>query len=228
MTEMVKKEKYFEKKNISQQAEGFIDSLKKFGRKEFTGLDTDHATLIVLDMQGDFLNESSHAYIPSAPAIVPNILNLQQVFLNNELPVVQTRHLNTPEDAGRMMAWWKRLMSPDDPLNRIHAVLEDNRANVMNKHQYDAFYQTGLRVWLARRKIKQVVITGVMAHLCCETTARSAFVRGFDVFFVVDGTATYNREFHLASLLNLSHGFAVPVLARDVIGCFQLLNGNKT
>ena len=35
-----------------------------------------------------------------------------------------------------------------------------------------------------------------------------AFVRGFDVTFPFDGTATYDRDHHLASLLNLSHGFA--------------------
>ncbi|HDD44696.1 MAG TPA: isochorismatase family protein, partial [Candidatus Desulfofervidus auxilii] len=48
-------------------------------------------------------------------------------------------------------------------------------------------------------------------------TARSAFMRNFEVFFVVDGTATYNRNFHLATLLNLSHGFAIPVLTQEII-----------
>jgi len=62
-----------------------------------------------------------------------------------------------------------------------------------------------------------VVICGVMTHLCCETTARSAFMRGFEVFFTVDGTATYTEAFHRASLLNLSHGFAVPVLVENIL-----------
>ncbi|MEW6239950.1 MAG: isochorismatase family protein, partial [Chloroflexota bacterium] len=66
-------------------------------------------------------------------------------------------------------------------------------------------------------EVEQVVITGVMTHLCCETTARAAFVRGFDVFYVVDGTATYTEAFHRASLLNLAHGFAVPVLAEEIL-----------
>ena len=60
------------------------------------------------------------------------------------------------------------------------------------------------------------MIAGVLTHLCCETTARSAFVRGFKVFFTVDGTATYYEDFHRATLLNLSHGFAVPVLVDDI------------
>jgi len=111
-------------------------------------------------------------------------------------------------------------MTGDNPLMEIIKVLNDKRVLVLEKSQYDAFYHTDLYTLLSTKGIKQVVITGVITHLCCETTARSAFMRGFDVFFVVDGTATLNREFHLASLRNLSHGFAVLVLTRDVADCF--------
>ena len=62
------------------------------------------------------------------------------------------------------------------------------------------------------------MICGVMTHLCCETTARDAFMRGFDVYFVMDATATCNEELHLSSLLTLSHGFAVMVETEEVLG----------
>jgi isochorismate hydrolase len=45
----------------------------------------------------------------------------------------------------------------------------------------------------------------------------SAFQRGFEVYFLVDGTATYSEQFHRATLLNLSHGFAVPVLTSEIL-----------
>jgi isochorismate hydrolase len=60
-----------------------------------------------------------------------------------------------------------------------------------------------------------------MTHLCCETTARSAFIQGYVVFFVVDGTATYTESFHRGSLLSLSHGFAVPILVDEILGAFK-------
>ena len=56
-----------------------------------------------------------------------------------------------------------------------------------------------------------------MTHLCCETTARVAFTQGYEVFFSIDGTATYNRKFHLGSLINLAHGFVVPMLVDEII-----------
>ena len=69
--------------------------------------------------------------------------------------------------------------------------------------------------------MSQVVITGVMTHLCCETTARSAFMRGFLPFFLVDGTATYNRHFHIATLTNLAHGFAHLARVQDILATLE-------
>ena len=70
---------------------------------------------------------------------------------------------------------------------------------------------------LGKLGVETVIVTGVMTHLCCETTAREAFVRGFNVVFPVDGTLTQNRLFHEATLRNLSHGFAVTPLLREVL-----------
>ena len=180
-------------------------------------LNPHQAALLVLDMQRYFLDETSHAFIPSAPAIIPRIQSLQSTFINRHLPVIHTRHMNTPQNAGLMNSWWKELMIETNPLSEITADIQNNYAAVFIKSQYDAFYKTDLEQWLIGKHISQVVITGVMTHLCCETTARSAFMRGFQVFFTVDATATYNRQFHQASLLNLTHGFAVPVLCEQLI-----------
>jgi len=70
---------------------------------------------------------------------------------------------------------------------------------------------------LKNHGVNQIVIAGVMANLCCESTARSAFMRGFEVFFTIDGTAANNKNFHMASLLNLSYGFATPVLTTEIL-----------
>ena len=117
-----------------------------------------------------------------------------------------------------MMAfWWRDLVNVNDSMSHLIEELEPSKGIVINKSQYDAFYNTELESLLKANEVTQVVICGVMTHLCCETTARSAFVRGFRVFFTVDGTATYNEDFHVASLLNLSHGFATPVLVEEVL-----------
>jgi isochorismate hydrolase len=107
-----------------------------------------------------------------------------------------------------MGEWWGDLLEPGDPATAIEPALEDLSTVVIAKTQYDAFYETELEEVLRSSGSDQVVVTGVMTHLCVEATARSAFVRGFAVYLPADGTATYNRDYHAASLLNLSHGTA--------------------
>jgi bifunctional isochorismate lyase/aryl carrier protein len=168
----------------------------------------DWASLLVMDMQNYFLDKSSHAYIPSAPGIIPGIISLIGMFCKAHRPVIFTRHLNTAANAGMMNKWWADTIRESSPLSKISDKFDITQGTVVRKSQYDAFYNTTLDVILKQHYVKQVVVTGVMTNLCCETTARAAFVRGYEVFFPVDGTATYNSECHEATLLNLAYGFA--------------------
>ena len=183
------------------------------------------AALLVLDMQAYFLQPDSHAYVPSAPAIVPGISALLRAFRRAGRPIFFTQHGNTPEDAGMMMQWWRELIKPRSAHSQLIGQLDTSKAFIINKSQYDAFHQTALERRLRVHGTEQVVISGVMTHLCCECTARAAFMRGFEVYFTVDGTATYNEELHRASLLTLSHGFAIPVLIEEIVA---LLESNET
>jgi isochorismate hydrolase len=175
------------------------------------------SALLVLDMQNFFLCPDSHAFIPSGPAIVPAIQILVNGYHRQRLPVYFTRHTNTPENAKMMAKWWRDLIDPDDPISQVIGDFDRSDAITFEKHHYDAFYETDLEQDLWSQGVEQIVICGVMTHLCCETTARSGFMRGFEVFFTVDGTATYNEAFHLSALITLSHGFAVPVLAAEIL-----------
>ncbi len=213
------KEKYYNLRTIDKQASEFLQRLMGFRKKHEFKLEKGKAALLVIDMQEFFINEKSNAFIPSMPAIIPKISLLQNCFLKNNLFVIQTKHVDSLEDDDQMGRWWydESTLSCDDPMSEIVHDLIDPRIPVLQKTQYDAFWQTDLQQQLKSQGISQVIITGVMTHLCCETTARSAFVRGFEVFFAVDGTATYCKDFHFGSLLNLSHGFAVPVLCEEII-----------
>ncbi len=179
------------------------------------------AALLVLDMQKYFLDEKSHAFIPSAPVIIPNIQSLISVFVANNRPVTFTRHVNTVENAGMMGKWWKELIRPESTESQIVSSLDPTESKVICKSQYDAFHETSLEANLRAGGVGELVITGVMAHLCCETTARFAFMHGFEVFFTVDGTADYTEAFHRAALLNLAHGFATPVLTEEPLNAFK-------
>lgn len=178
----------------------------------------DQSALLVLDVQKYFLDPQSHAHIPSAGAIVDGLVRLIGAYREKDLLVVFTRHINDEDNAGQMKTWWREMIHRDDPLSEIDPRFDSNGCLVIEKAQYDAFHGTSLEETLKERGVKQVVVCGVMTHLCCETTARSAFMRGFEVFFPVDGTATYNEMFHRATLVNLAHGFARLTMVDELIG----------
>lgn len=210
------KTSYFTSETIDNKSWEMLKKLREYGKKHTITFMPAHLALLILDMQKYFLDETSHAFIPSALAIIPGIKRLARIFSEMNLPVILTRHLNTDNDANLMAQWWKDMITEKDELSEIIPDLDFPGSIIIKKTQYDGFYRTSLENILREKGVTQLVITGVMSHLCCETTARSAFVRGFTVFFPVDGTATYNEDFHCSTLINLSHGFAIPVLMGDL------------
>jgi bifunctional isochorismate lyase/aryl carrier protein len=208
------KSDYFTSKLINTQAEELLSDLKLKHRRSIVW---EKPALLVLDMQQYFLDPNSHAFVPSAPALIPGISQLVQGFREKGYPVIFTQHINTPGNAGMMSNWWRDLITSDHPLADLTNKLEVGDSPVIEKSQYDAFLSTDLEMRLKEWVVTDVVITGVMTHLCCETTARSAFMHGYQVWFAVDGTATYHLDFHKSTLINLSHGFATPVLVRELL-----------
>ena len=114
---MTNKELYFSKENLPEEVDNLIDEIRNTGvRDRKPDLSGSHPALLVTDMQEYFLNPASHAFIPSAEAIIPNINRLIEHFQKNNFPVIFTIHLNTEEDAGNMKTWWNDLIKRDSPL----------------------------------------------------------------------------------------------------------------
>jgi len=79
---------------------------------------------------------------------------------------------------------------------------------VVLKHRYSAFHNTDLETVLRCLKVEDVVVSGVMTNMCCESTARDTYYRDCRVFCLANATGSITEEMHLASLLNLAFGFA--------------------
>ncbi len=215
------KEKYFTSGSIEHQAAELLQQVRILVKGKEIQFRAQESALLILDMQAFFLEASSHAYVPSAQAIVGGLVQLVEAYSSNGRPVVFTQHVNSPSDAGMMATWWKEVISAEHPLKGIAKEFDLSKGVLVQKSQYDAFHHTPLDELLRARGIRQLVVCGVMTHLCCETTARSAFMRGYEVLFPVDGTATYTLEHHRASLLNLAHGFATIVLVQDILAAVR-------
>ncbi|UCE40607.1 MAG: isochorismatase family protein [Candidatus Aminicenantes bacterium] len=143
--------------------------------------------------------------------ILENIVSLVSAAREKNIPLFFTQHSHDPgADNGMLGRWWSDLIIKGSNDSRLIPELNVEKGEcVIHKNTYSAFHQTDLEKKFKDLGVTDLVIGGVMTNLCCETTARDAFVRNFRVFFLADGTSTISEEFHLATLKNLGYGFAI-------------------
>ena len=82
------KQAYFTPESIHHTAQEMRQRMAAYKRGHlppFTPLDS---ALLILDMQDYFLDPESHAFIPSAPAILPNLKALIDAYTQHRLPVI--------------------------------------------------------------------------------------------------------------------------------------------
>ncbi len=174
--------------------------------------------LLVIDMLHYFAAPEGRCYLPAASAVIPNIAALLDTWRNHAWPVLFTRHCHTGEgDLGMLGKFFSDYIRAGTEDADIIPALQPHGGELsLEKNTYDAFWNTPLDEELRARGMEQVLITGVLTHMCCETTARSAFCRGFEVYVAADGTASTTEERHLHSLLGMAEAVAV-ILSTDEI-----------
>ena len=191
--------------------------------------------LLVIDVQGEYFDPDGPACVEHARDIVGNVNRLIDAFRVQGLPVVLVRHAHRADgsDAGRMGDF--SAVEEEDSfvegtprvafIPELHVEPGDV---VVTKRRYSAFRGTDLEAVLHTAGTRAVVICGLMTSFCCETTARDAHGRDYEVLFAADAVEgpdledAEGREVpHDAVLANtvtaLRAGFAEIVTAADVI-----------
>ena len=191
--------------------------------------------LLVIDVQQEYFKPGGPAAFPSAELILPNVNRLILSFREAGKPIIFVQHMNRADgsDVGRMGDF----SDPDDQDAFIEGTSEvglhpelDFREGdiVVVKRRYSAFLGTDLESILRTLGINSVVICGLMTSFCCETTARDAHGRDYEVLFVSDaneGPDLQDSEGLLVehtvvldnTITALSAGFAEIVTTDEVI-----------
>ena len=212
----MQKEDYFTEDNCNSKIASWEAALSHSKRwKKYT---TQNTALLVIDMQNYFLDPKSHAFIPSNKIIVRNILRLINLYRSNNLPIIFTYFAIQPEEKDSIGNWWNDTVYDNSHESKIiNQIQPKNSDLVLRKKSYSAFHDTKLKEYLKSKNITNILISGVLTNLCCDTTARDAFMRNLNVFLPIDATAAYNEEMHLSTLKNLSYGFATPISMKKII-----------
>ncbi|XP_073127148.1 nicotinamidase 2-like [Henckelia pumila] len=182
-----------------------MDSYEKFETRK-RDPDPNSVALLVIDVQ-------NHFYSMARP-VLPALNATVDICRRASVPLFFTRHCHkSPADYGMLYEWWDGDLILDGSSDSELISDLERRADdpIILKNTYSAFRGTNLEEKLLEMGVKEVIVTGVMTNLCCETTAREAFVKGFRVFFSTDATATSSAELHEATLKNMAYGFAYLV-----------------
>jgi nicotinamidase-related amidase len=177
--------------------------------------------LIVIDMQRDFVDPGGFgealgndvSLLRRAVAPTRRVLDAARAA---GLLVVHTREGHRPDLSDCPPAKLARGhldngIGDPGPMGRIlvrgeygHDIVDELKPlpdePVVDKPGKGAFYATDLEAMLRFRGIRSLVVTGVTAEVCVQTTVREANDRGFECLVLSDCIASYFPEFYEMTL----------------------------
>ena len=209
---------------MENKTQKWLEAIKPYNKHPMK-LNPKKAALLVIDMQNDFINKGSMVYTEMAEAIVPNLKRLISACRKAKIPVIYTAHIHQDPavDGGMTAQWWselkdKKVLVAGSKGSEIYSeIAPKSDEKVIYKHRYSAFYNTDLEIVLRGFGITDLIITGVMTNICCESSARDAFFRDFRIFVLADGTGSGEEIFHISSLRTLAYGFAYVTTVKEII-----------
>jgi nicotinamidase-related amidase len=210
---------YVTAENLESRTQVWLEKIRPYNQHAMQ-LDVAASVLLVVDMQVFFLDPASPTYTCGGTAIIPTVQRLVSAFRRAGRPVIFTKHVHHPGDldSGIMGWWWAGKCIEGSPESEIVAELAPaSGEKVVLKHRYSAFYNTDLETVLRCLGAKDVVVSGVMTNLCCESTARDAYYRDHRVFFPADANGSVSEDLHLASLSSLAFGFAYVTASDEIV-----------
>jgi ureidoacrylate peracid hydrolase len=181
----------------------------------FDDLDPARTALIVVDLQNGFMMPGvAFAEIPEAREIVPNVNRLAAALRAAGGTVVWI--VTTYEPAvDREWSTYYRLSTTANGAKRSAALTKGAKGHeiwpelevkpgdpIVEKKRFSAFIQgsSELDKVLKARGIDNLLITGTVTGVCCESTARDAMMLNYQVTMVTDGNASYSDDEHNRAL----------------------------
>jgi len=137
--------------------------------------------ILIIDVQREYFDG---AFPISHPAgHFENILQVMDCAVKARVPIAVIRH-HQPDPESPVF----RLNSD---MWQLHTEVEQRPYDILiDKQLPGSFTNTKLDEWLKSVGAETVSIAGYMTQVCCDTTARQAMHRGYQVEFLRDSTGT--------------------------------------
>jgi len=143
--------------------------------------------LVIVDIQRDYFPGGNMELKGSIEAS-EKAKALLATFRDEALPVVHIQHISLRRGATFFLAGTEGV--------KIHDNVQPGDGEALfQKHYPNSFRETPLLDYLRATSITQLVIAGMMTHMCIDATTRAAFDFGFECVLAHDACATRALSF---------------------------------
>jgi nicotinamidase-related amidase len=143
--------------------------------------------LLIIDIQNDYFAGGAMDLVGS-DAAAHNAARILASFREQGLPVIHVQHQALSPTATFFL--------PGTDGAKIHeSVAPIDGETVITKNFPNSFRGTNLKDVLDGLNLEQLVVVGMMTHMCIDTSVRAANDFGFKVALVGDACATLDLEF---------------------------------
>lgn len=94
---------------------------------------------------------------------------------------------------------------------------------LITKHQWGAFYDTGLDLQLRRRGIDTIILCGIATNMGVESTARFAYELGYNQIFVEDAMSARSKEEHEYPIKYIFPRFGLIKKTSEVVKALEVV-----
>lgn len=178
-----------------------------------------NTALIIIDIQNDYFEDGTMTLIDSERT-AENAKLLLDKFRDKGSPIIHIQHIATKPTATFFL--------PDTKGAEIHNLVKPLPIEkIIIKHFPNSFRETELLDYLKSKKIENLVICGMMTHMCVDATTRGAKDFGFNCTLIGDACTTKDleingetvkaKEVHNSFLAALNYYYSTVITTKDFL-----------
>ena len=201
-------------------------------------MDSHNTAILLIGFQNDYFAPDGilHSVIEASATTVKTVENtttLLQGLKHTDILIISTPIFFTPD--------YEELVEPVGILKTIKDVgafqkdakgseaipelkpFEDRILDIPGKRGLNAFINTNLNEILTQHNISNLVLAGAVTSVCIDSTGRSAYEQGYQVFVLQDCTSartTFEQEFYFENVFPL---YASPLSSSELLEELRVL-----
>ena len=208
-------------------------------------IEKESAALLVIDPYNDFISEGGKLWdrlkaVAEANHCVPHMLQVLNAARKAGLRVFYAlHHRYRPGDFEtwkyiapiQKAAWSRKTFEHGTWGGEIRSEFAPQPGEIVAQEHWcsSGFANTDLDLLLKRHGISKLIVIGLLAHTCVESTVRFAAELGYEATVVKDATASYTEEqMHATLVTNLPNYANAIVTTDEVVGALSSLKALGT